>query len=104
MKTSTYNSFYTPMGLLNIEHLAHGSVHMEWEGMHIYVDPCSDFFDFTGCKKADLILLTHAHTDHYDTKAIEEIAMPNTTFIVSRGVRTVLQNDLLAMRSGTARD
>lgn len=103
MKTSVYNSFYTPMGLVNFEHLAHGSVHMEWEGMHIYVDPCSDFFDYTGCKKADLILLTHAHTDHYDTKAIEEIAMPNTTFIVSRGVRTVLENDLLAMKAGTAK-
>ena len=50
MKTSIYNSFYTPMGRVNIEHLAHGSVHLEWEGMHIYVDPCSDFFDFTGCK------------------------------------------------------
>lgn len=99
MKTSIYNSFYTPMGLVNIEHLAHGSVHLEWEGMHIYVDPCSDFFDFTGCKKADLILLTHAHTDHYDTKAIEQIAMPNTTFIVSKGVKTCLENDLLSMRS-----
>ena len=104
MKTGTYSSFYTPMGLVNLKHLAHGSVHMEWEGMHIYVDPCSDFFDFTGYKKADIILLTHAHTDHYDTKAIEEIAMPNTTFIVSPGVKTVLENDLLSLRSGTARD
>ena len=104
MKTSKYTSFYTPMGLVNIEHLAHGSLHLEWEGMHLYVDPCSDFFDYTGCKKADFILLTHAHTDHYDTKAIEEIAMPNTTFVVSPAVKTCLEYDLIAMKRGGYKD
>lgn len=98
MKTGKYNSFYTPMGVVNLEHLAHGSVHMEWEGMHIYVDPYGDVFDYTGCKKADLILITHAHTDHYDTAAIEKIATPNTTFIVSKGVATCLENDLINLK------
>lgn len=91
-------SFYTPMGLVNLAHLAHGSVHLEWEGMHIYVDPVSDFYNYQGCKKADLILLTHAHTDHYDLKAIEQIAMPNTTFIVSKAVEACLTNDLVNMK------
>lgn len=98
MKTGNYYSFYTPMGVVNFEHLAHGSVHMEWEDMHIYVDPYSDVFDYTGCRKADMILLTHAHTDHYDLKAIDSIATPGTTFIVSKGVATCLGNDLLNMK------
>ena len=62
MGTIRYNTFYTPVGLLNIAHLGHGSVHVDWEGMHIYIDPYNDAYDFTGMKKADLILLTHAHT------------------------------------------
>ena len=56
METKRYNTFYTPVGLLNIAHLGHGSVHVDWEGMHIYVDPYNDAFDFTGMKKADLII------------------------------------------------
>ncbi len=103
MKTKNV-SFYTPMGLVNVEHLAHGSLHFEWEGMHIYVDPYSDVYDYSNCKKADLIILTHAHTDHYDTKAIEQIAMPNTTFLVSKGVATCIENDLLSMSQGIAKD
>lgn len=96
MKTKAV-SFYTPMGVVNVEHLGHASLLFEWEGMHIYTDPYSDVYDYSDCKKADLILITHAHTDHYDTKAIEKIAMPNTTFIISKGVKTCLVNNLMDM-------
>ena len=81
MGNQIHNTFYTPLGLVNVEHLAHGSLHLDWEGMHIYVDPYSDLYDYSKMKKADLILLTHAHTDHYDCKAIKDIATPNTEFI-----------------------
>lgn len=97
MGNKVYNTFYTPQGLVNVEHLAHGSLHFDWEGMHIYVDPYSDCYDFTNMKKADLILLTHAHTDHYDCRAIKEIATPNTEFVVSKGVETCFKNDLAKM-------
>ena len=93
MGTKRYNTFYTPVGLLNVAHLGHGSVHIDWEGMHIYVDPYNDAYDFTGMKKADLIILTHAHTDHYDCAAIKKIATPNTKFVVSKGVGTCLENN-----------
>ena len=94
MGNQIHNTFYTPLGLVNVEHLAHGSLHLDWEGMHIYVDPYSDLYDYSKMKKADLILLTHAHTDHYDCKAIKDIATPNTEFIVSKGVGTCFKYDL----------
>lgn len=97
MGTQNNNTFYTPLGLVNIEHLAHGSVHIDWEGMHIYVDPYSDLYNYSKVKKADLIILTHAHTDHYDCRAIKDIATPNTEFIISKGVQTCLKNDLAKM-------
>lgn len=97
MGSQIHNTFYTPAGLVYVEHLAHGSVHIDWEGMHIYVDPFSGLYDFSKMKKADLILLTHAHTDHYDCKAIADIATPNTEFIVSKAVGTCLKNDLPRM-------
>lgn len=98
MDNKRYNTFYTPLGLLNVAHLGHGSVHIDWEGMHIYVDPYNDAYDFTGMKKADLIILTHAHTDHYDCEAIKRIATPNTKFVVSKGVGTCFDNDLTKMK------
>ncbi len=94
MGNQIHNTFYTPIGLVNVEHLAHGSLHLDWEGMHIYVDPYSDLYDYSKMKKADLILLTHAHTDHYDCKAIKDIATPNTEFIVSKAVGTCFKYDL----------
>lgn len=98
MGTTRYTTFYTPVGLINVSLLGHGSVHMDWEGMHIYVDPYSEVHNFSKDKKADLILLTHAHTDHYDCNAIKAIATPNTKFIVSKGVGTCINNDLPRMR------
>ena len=98
MENKRYNTFYTPLGLLNVAHLGHGSVHIDWEGMHIYVDPYNGAYDFTGMKKADLIILTHAHTDHYDCEAIKRIATPNTKFVVSKGVGTCFDNDLTKMK------
>lgn len=98
MGTNRYNTFYTPVGLLNVSLLGHGSIHLDWEGMHIYVDPYSHVHDYSKDKKADLILITHAHTDHYDGKAIKDIATPNTEFIVSKSVGTCINNDLPRMR------
>ncbi|MBR7156965.1 MAG: MBL fold metallo-hydrolase [Bacteroidales bacterium] len=97
MGNQIHNTFYTPLGLINVEHLAHGSIHIDWEGMHIYVDPYSDLYNYSKMKKADLIILTHAHTDHYDGKAIKEIATPNTEFIISKGVETCVNHDLTKM-------
>jgi Predicted Zn-dependent hydrolases of the beta-lactamase fold len=92
------NTFYTPVGLLVVKHLGHGSVQLNWEGMYIYVDPYDEVFDYTGMPKADIILLTHAHTDHYDCAALKKIVTPNTEFVVSKGVETCLVNDLTKIR------
>ena len=86
-------SFETPVGTVKVEHLAHFSLYLEWNGIRIYVDPYGDLFDFSDMPKADLILLTHAHTDHYDCKAIACIAVPQTEFVVSKAVGWCLNGD-----------
>ena len=35
MGNQIHNTFYTPIGLVNVEHLAHGSLHLDWEGMQL---------------------------------------------------------------------
>ena len=58
-------------GNIVISFLGHGSVMLEFKGKVIYVDPVSRYGDFSKMPKADLILVTHEHSDHLDSAAIE---------------------------------
>ncbi|MBO5764033.1 MAG: MBL fold metallo-hydrolase [Bacteroidales bacterium] len=97
MENRVYNHFNTPVGDVAVAHLAHGSLHIVWNNKNIYLDPYVDVFDYTGMPKADLVFITHAHTDHYCCAALEKIVTPNTEFIVSKGVKTCLDNKLSQM-------
>lgn len=88
------NLFETPAGTLKVQHLAHFSLFLEWNGVKVYADPYSDLYDFSGMEKADLILLTHAHTDHYDCKAIAGLVTEKTEFVVSKAVGWILNGEV----------
>jgi L-ascorbate metabolism protein UlaG (beta-lactamase superfamily) len=71
----------TSQGDLIIHVLGHASVLFEHNGMAVYIDPYTKVQDFTAMVKADLILITHVHDDHFDTLAIEKIIQPDTRMI-----------------------
>ncbi len=78
------DSYLTKMGELNITLVGHASLIFEIKGKVIHVDPYSKVADYSKLPKADLILLTHEHSDHFDLSAIEQIKKENTHFIVSQ--------------------
>lgn len=86
------DSYKTPLGELKIKVFGHASLLLQWNGKNIYVDPYSEVTDYTGMEKADLILVTHNHYDHYDKEAFSKIETPDTLFIVSRDVGKVAPN------------
>ena len=55
---------------------AHASIGIGWNDLQIYVDPVSKSqgVDFSGEPKADVILVTHHHSDHLDREAISMLA------------------------------
>ncbi len=63
---------------LKITFFGHGSIAFEYDDRHIYIDPVSDFADYSRLPKADLILVGHEHGDHLDAKAIEALEKPGT--------------------------
>ena len=52
---------------------AHASIAVEALGYQIYVDPVGENVDWAQEPKADLVLVTHDHYDHYDAAAIEAL-------------------------------
>lgn len=71
-------------GDLKIVFFGHGSIAFEYDGKHIYVDPVSDFADYSTLPKADLVLVGHEHGDHLDPKAIDALST-DETFIIGNG-------------------
>ncbi len=78
------DSYLTKMGELSVTVAGHASLIFTINGKVIHIDPYSKVADYSKLPKADLILLTHEHSDHFDINAIEQIKKANTRFIVSK--------------------
>jgi L-ascorbate metabolism protein UlaG (beta-lactamase superfamily) len=72
----------TSAGPLRIVFLGHASLGMDFNGKHIYIDPCRQVADFSKEPKADIILFTHDHGDHFDMEALEELRGENTLVVL----------------------
>lgn len=75
---------------LAIMFLGHGSLMFDYESRIIYVDPVSEYADYSTLPKADVILVTHEHYDHLDTKAINAITKEDTRVICNQAVKDIL--------------
>jgi L-ascorbate metabolism protein UlaG (beta-lactamase superfamily) len=80
------DSFETPSGKFSIYFLGHASLMFEFNGKHIFIDPVSQYADYSKLPKASVILITHQHPDHFDTRAISKITQKSTQIIVTPAV------------------
>lgn len=69
----------------------HATIGIEWDGKHIYLDPCSEELDFERLPKADAILITHHHDDHFDAEAVERLSKSDTIVITNSVVGAQLE-------------
>ncbi len=72
---------------LSIYFIKHSSLIVKYDNQLIYIDPVSMFADFSKQPKADIILITHEHADHYDTKAIEALEKDGTIIILNEATQ-----------------
>ena len=74
-------------GLVKIHVLLHASICIEHDGRVIYVDPVTQLrgrtVDYSTMPKADIILVTHEHPDHYDTAALRQLTTDKTQLIMN---------------------
>ena len=58
------DEFQTSSGKFSVYFLGHASLFFTYNDQVIYVDPCSQYGDYSSLPKATLILITHHHFDH----------------------------------------
>ena len=69
---------------LKITFIGHGTLMFVYKGKIVHVDPYGKLADYSKLAKADLILITHEHGDHLDTKAIGSIRHKQTEVVLTK--------------------
>ena len=76
---------------LEICFIRHASLIISFDDKIIYIDPLSEFADLRAFPPADIIIVTHGHSDHFDPAAIGTIIKPETILFVNQEVTERLQ-------------
>ncbi|MBO7312689.1 MAG: MBL fold metallo-hydrolase, partial [Alistipes sp.] len=82
---------------LRLRFFAHASVAIEYENRWIYVDPVMENADYSTLPKADIILVTHHHFDHFDMAAIEALQKEDTRLLLDKTSAEGLGGDCYTM-------
>ncbi|MDR1006647.1 MAG: MBL fold metallo-hydrolase [Bacteroidales bacterium] len=84
---------------IKITFIKHGSLLFEYKNQTIYVDAASEFCDYSKMPKADFLIYTHQHSDHFDTTAVNDLLKPNTKIVANQEIVDIL-NKGVAMKYG----
>lgn len=83
-----FDTFKTPSGReVSLIFIKHGSIAIDIDGYLVYIDPVTIYGnDFSKLPKADLLMVTHEHHDHFDKEALAELTSDDTRLIGSRRI------------------
>ena len=87
--------FTTPAGEdVAVTMIHHGSIALSFKGYRIQIDPVMKMgateIDYAAFPKADCILVTHEHGDHYDPAAIEFLSKDGTRVLLNPATQALL--------------
>ena len=85
---------------LRLTFFAHASVAIEYEGRMIYVDPVMGNAEYDKLPKADMILVTHSHYDHFDMAAREALQKEDTRILLDKTSAEGFAGDCYTMLPG----
>lgn len=89
-------------GEITVTFFKHASLALDaGEGRRIYVDPVASLADYSAQPKADLILVTHSHDDHFDRATVERLSTSKTDILSDRTVAQAFDMECHVMRPGS---
>lgn len=90
-----------PLGL-KITFYAHSTLSFMYGATVVHVDPVGQFADYSNAPKADIILITHDHSDHFDPEAIKAVRGESTTIVTTAKCAATLPG-AVALHNGDSR-
>jgi L-ascorbate metabolism protein UlaG (beta-lactamase superfamily) len=96
------DTFKTSGGELKIIFIGHGSLAFTFAGKVVHVDPTGQMGDYTTLPKADIILITHDHPDHLDSKTIGLLSKEKTDILVAANCAGKVKGGIV-MKNGDTR-
>jgi L-ascorbate metabolism protein UlaG (beta-lactamase superfamily) len=82
---------------ISIKYLAHAGFQIKTKNTTIYVD-LEQYGKFS--EKADVILVTHSHTDHCDPSQIEKARKPNAIIIAPSDCSSKIKEEIKTLKAG----
>lgn len=86
--------YETGMGPLKVHPIHHASLVLETPMGVIYVDPVGDVGEYEGKPKADLILVTHEHGDHFNVDTLAALGAGGAPMITNPAVFGKLSEEM----------
>lgn len=86
---------------LTFRFFAHASLAIEANGTYIYVDPVMEHADYSSLPKADIVLVTHHHSDHFDRAAVDELTTRQSEVVCDRTSAEAFEMNCHTMRPGS---
>jgi L-ascorbate metabolism protein UlaG (beta-lactamase superfamily) len=68
-------------GIIEMNFIGHASLMFNINSFIVYIDPVSSMGNYNNMPKADLVLVTHEHSDHLDAILIKSLCKPETVVI-----------------------
>lgn len=95
-ETDTIKTF---AGDLKITFIGHGTLMFTFGGKVIHIDPVSREADYSQMPKADLILVTHEHRDHFDMDVLKILRTEKTKLVLTETCAKQIEGGIV-MKNG----
>lgn len=97
------DTFKTPSGKeVKFTCIKHASIMIEYDGRYFYIDPVTGLkpeTDYSVMPKANYVIITHEHPDHFDRMALTQLVGSNTIVYTNQAVSAYFRNSY-AMQNG----
>ncbi len=95
--------FKTSKGELEITFIGHGTLMLGFQGKVIHIDPWKNLTDYLQLPKADIILITHEHSDHLSIETIDIIKKEDTIIVLNEASFEQISQGV-AMKNGNTQN